>query len=134
MCLDVSVTNLRRKRSNTYDHVQGCHGNVQGSCPDGIGCGSTNAPLKCTGSSCTLTRCRELATNNNADGFAYRRSANQYCRLCTFAELIEYSPEIDYGIYSRVPRMYKTKTFWSLQLYIMFLFYTDHFHIGFIIH
>ena len=103
-----SEINLRKKRSATYDHVQGCHGNVQGSCPDGMGCGSSSH--KCTGSSCTLSKCKQLAETNNADGFAYRRSANQYCRLCSFAELIAYKSETDYGIYSRVPRMYEKIT------------------------
>ena len=109
---------LRRKRSITYNHVQGCHGNVQGSCPDGMGCGSSSH--KCTGQSCTLNKCKQLAENNNADGFAYRRSANQYCRLCSFAELITYKSEIDYGIYSSVPSKYRQMNLKMISVILLY--------------
>ena len=100
---------FRTKRSTTYNHVQGCHGNQQGSCPDGVGCGNINCNNchDCKGQICSLNKCKQLAAAANADGFAYRRSADQFCRLCSFSELITYRSETDYGIYSRVPRMYK---------------------------
>ena len=101
---------FRSKRSTTYTHVQGCHGNVIGSCPAGVGCGDINCNTchDCKGQACTLDECKKLAEDNDADGFAYRRSGDQYCRLCTFSELTNYKSESDYGIYSRIPRMYLT--------------------------
>ena len=99
---------FRSKRSTTYTYVQGCLGNVQGSCLAGMGCGNINCSNchNCKGQACTLDKCKQLAADNDADGFAYRRSSDQFCRLCTFSELTNYKYEIDYGIYSRIPRMY----------------------------
>ena len=92
----------------TYTHVQGCFGNVPGSCLDGMGCGNINCNNchDCSGHACTLTKCMELAEDNDADGFAYRRSAGQFCRLCTFSELTNYESETDFGIYSRICTQY----------------------------
>ena len=92
----------RRKRSgNTYQLIQGCDGTQTVSCPNGKSCG--NGGLKCSGSSCNLNNCETYATNGNYDGFSYKPSGNKECRMCTFEEIVNYGPQTDHGVYSRVP-------------------------------
>jgi len=97
--LDVQA---RRKRSgNTYQLIEGCDGTQAYSCNNGKTC--SNGGSVCSGSSCTLTYCKTRATDNNYDGFAYKPSGNKGCKMCTFEEIVNYGPETDYGVYSRVP-------------------------------
>ena len=96
-----SALQARRKRSsNTYQHIQGCDGTQLVSCGNGYSCG--NGGSQCSGQSCTLDYCKNYATDNNYDGFAYKPSGNFGCKMCTFEEIVKYGPETDYGVYSSV--------------------------------
>ena len=97
----LAVPARRKRASSTYERIGGCDGTQPVSCSSGKSCG--NGGSKCSGSDCTFNFCKTYATDNNHDGFAYRPSGNKGCRMCTFEEIVNFGPETDYGVYSRVP-------------------------------
>ena len=79
-----------------YEHIDGCKRGEHG-CSPGKYCGDIP---KCSGSSCSFTKCLDFAKSLNAEGFAYYEG--RQCRMCTASQLESHGSSTGWGIYKRI--------------------------------